>query len=1185
MARTIAISLLATDRMSRTFDRASRSTDRLHNSLERIDKVGKMTSLAVGAAGAVALTQALVPLAAAAVALPSAFASLQVVTKTLKVGMVGVGDAMKAVASGDAKKLEEALKKLSPNARAFVKETKSLNKEWTKIQRQVQDNLFVGLDKQLKKTGHAILPTISLGMKSVAADLNRMGVEAAKVMRTEWFKGRVATIFKNGGDAVHTMTGAVRPLLDIVTRLAVMGAPLVKVFAGWAVQGLKSAAAWMKNSKNATKMTVVIANVRDGFARVGNVVRNLLVFFGGLLKASGQFQVSNGDMLYTLEQLTAAMATWSQSAEGQKQLGDIFRLLADVAKQVADILPLIVGPLGAIVKALSSAPGPVREGVVQMLAWSVIISLVVGRLKLLLLVMGGFKAAKAGFDAVNKGIRGMQAATTATRGFIAGFRNVNMAFSSTATRANTLGAAVKAQLLRWKQLTIQMYASAKAAVINAANWVKMKAVAAGTWVANVARAVASWAVAMYRAASAATANAAAQVRAKAAAAGAWIANAARATMSWAVAIGRATAAATANAVASARQRAAVIATTVAQKVAAAASKAWAAAQWLLNAALSANPIGLIIIAIVALGAAFVLAYKKIGWFRTMVDTLFKWFMAAVNFVVNFVKSHWRLLLAIILGPLGIIVGLVIKYWSQIKSFVMSAVNAVIGFVKSHWRLIITVIGGPLGLAVALVTKYWSQIKSFISRTVDAVIGFVKSHWRLIISIVGGPLGAAVALVTKHWSSIKNTTISFWNSIKSHLSSVLNNIKRGFSAAVDGIKNVWNGLKAAARNPVNFVIGIYNNGIRSLVSNLSGLVGKKVNLPQIGKFARGGVMPGYAPGRDSLMAMVSPGESIFRPEFTRAVGSDWVATANALARRQGPQGVRSWLLGGEGSAFARGGVAGHARSGGFAGAFGVGGIVGGLVKGLKNFAFDNVENAVKKAIGKILGGAVPGSGGIHDLIARIPAWIKDKLLGWVKANLDGLAGGKGMKGALAWAKTQNGKPYQWGGNGNPSWDCSGFMSAIESVIRGQKPHRRWATSSFNGGTPPGWHRNMKSGFMIGVLDNGNAHASHTAGTLLGTNVESSGSGGVRVGGGARGYNNGMFPWHYGFKADTGKLTLQRGWNPPVYNGTGRPELLSTDAAAASGEYHFHFHGPVGSRLEMQNWVASTVEDLKRQGRIR
>ena len=60
----------------------------------------------------------------------------------------------------------------------------------------------------------------------------------------------------------------------------------------------------------------------------------------------------------------------------------------------------------------------------------------------------------------------------------------------------------------------------------------------------------------------------------------------------------------------------------AQSIAASvATKIWAAGQWVLNAALSANPIGLVIVAIVALVAIVVIAYKKSETFRNILNGL------------------------------------------------------------------------------------------------------------------------------------------------------------------------------------------------------------------------------------------------------------------------------------------------------------------------------------------------------------------------------------------------------------------------------------------------------------------------------------------------------------------------------------------------------------------------------------
>jgi len=80
------------------------------------------------------------------------------------------------------------------------------------------------------------------------------------------------------------------------------------------------------------------------------------------------------------------------------------------------------------------------------------------------------------------------------------------------------------------------------------------------------------------------------------------------------------------------------AVTVAQKIAAVSSKVMAAAQWALNAAMSANPIALVIIGIVALGVALVIAYKKSATFRGIVNGAFHAVGAAASWLWDQIKK-------------------------------------------------------------------------------------------------------------------------------------------------------------------------------------------------------------------------------------------------------------------------------------------------------------------------------------------------------------------------------------------------------------------------------------------------------------------------------------------------------------------------------------------------------------------
>ena len=72
-----------------------------------------------------------------------------------------------------------------------------------------------------------------------------------------------------------------------------------------------------------------------------------------------------------------------------------------------------------------------------------------------------------------------------------------------------------------------------------------------------------------------------------------------------------------------------------------------AAQWLFNVALSANPIGLVVIAIAALIAGLVLAYNKSEVFRIGVDALFENLKVFVSFLIDIFVAGWNAVIAVI----------------------------------------------------------------------------------------------------------------------------------------------------------------------------------------------------------------------------------------------------------------------------------------------------------------------------------------------------------------------------------------------------------------------------------------------------------------------------------------------------------------------------------------------------------
>ena len=137
---------------------------------------------------------------------------------------------------------------------------------------------------------------------------------------------------------------------------------------------------------------------------------------------------------------------------------------------------------------------------------------------------------------------------------------------------------------------------------------------------------------------------------------------------------------------------------------AAAAKVMAAAQWALNAAMSANPIGLVIVAIAALIAIGVLLYRNWDTIREKVLALWGSFSEKFPAIAEIVRNY---------------IGQVIKIWEKVKK----TFSSIIDFVKN-------VFAGEWGAA-------WESIKDAFGNAFGALVGLVKLPFNTIISMVNG----------------------------------------------------------------------------------------------------------------------------------------------------------------------------------------------------------------------------------------------------------------------------------------------------------------------------------------------------------------------------------------------------------------------------------------------------------------
>lgn len=112
-----------------------------------------------------------------------------------------------------------------------------------------------------------------------------------------------------------------------------------------------------------------------------------------------------------------------------------------------------------------------------------------------------------------------------------------------------------------------------------------------------------------------------------------------------------------------------------------ATKAWAAGQWLLNAALTANPIGLVVIGIAALIAIVVLIATKTTWFQD----LWKWTWSKIG---DPVKAAWDWIKKISTTAFDWITGLpgrIGTAFKKVGDFISQPFRTAFNYVSRAWN--------------------------------------------------------------------------------------------------------------------------------------------------------------------------------------------------------------------------------------------------------------------------------------------------------------------------------------------------------------------------------------------------------------------------------------------------------------------------------------------------------------------
>jgi TP901 family phage tail tape measure protein len=194
----------------------------------------------------------------------------------------------------------------------------------------------------------------------------------------------------------------------------------------------------------------------------------------------------------------------------------------------------------------------------------------------------------------------------------------------------------------------------------------------GSWITAAASTVAGWATAGAKMAAQAAVWAGQQAVKAGTVVANYVAGAATAAGSWLAAGARQVA----GAAVWVAQSIGKVAIMVGASIAGAAATA---AAWLIANAVMLLGIGLIVAAVVL---AVILIVKNWGKISAAAKAVFHDVLAVIDSVIAWVKSHWPLLLAILLGPIAVAALEIAKHWKQIKDGAADLLGDLIRFFES-----------------------------------------------------------------------------------------------------------------------------------------------------------------------------------------------------------------------------------------------------------------------------------------------------------------------------------------------------------------------------------------------------------------------------------------------------------------------------------------------------------------------
>ena len=318
-----------------------------------------LTAVTGLSAGLIALVGAAAQAGAAIGILPAALVAIKAVTATVQLGLVGMSETFKAIASNDAAAFNEALKNLAPQARVFAQEIKAFKPAFDALRLDVQNALFENTGKAIQALGKQYLPVARGLFVELAHQINNTGLNLAEFLKSSRSMSTIAGVASSITTGFARMREAAVPfasaLLDIVSAGSTQLPRLGTAIAGIA----ERFAAFIGGLRDSGRLQEIFSTSLDVASQLGRILGNLGQIIGQVFSAG---QAQGAGLLASLELMTERAAEFLASFEGQEALQGFFSaigaLVSNVLPVIQQLALAIGGGLAPIIQNLAQSIGP-----------------------------------------------------------------------------------------------------------------------------------------------------------------------------------------------------------------------------------------------------------------------------------------------------------------------------------------------------------------------------------------------------------------------------------------------------------------------------------------------------------------------------------------------------------------------------------------------------------------------------------------------------------------------------------------------------------------------------------------------------------------------------------------------------------------------------------------------------------